>query len=258
MLGRSGAVFLNQGCFAREGDVNGVGREHEKERLVFVLANEVFTGLGFEFGAELIGLRLQCLGGVAGDPVFAGKVRAIDPEIVVIALVPGTELGVHAEVPLADVAGGVAGFFHLFRHSDGIERQGHGGLRVNDALEGAPVAGDVGGDADTGLILSGLNGAAGGGADGSGGVSVGEAHSLAGELVEARRIDEVVAVTAEVAPAHVIDKDEDDVGLRRMHRGADQAGEGEDHGFERNHDEMVFGRRGFWGIKGECQGGVFH
>ena len=46
----------------------------------------------------------------------------------------------------------------------------------------------------------------------AGRVALGEANPFRGELVEVGRVDDFIAVAAEVSPAHVIDEEDDDVG----------------------------------------------
>ncbi len=61
--------------------------------------------------------------------------------------------------------------------------------------------------------------APGGGADGASGVVVGEAHAFGGHAVQVGRLDEALAVGAEVAVAQIVGQDEDDVG-RVLRRGS--------------------------------------
>ena len=51
-------------------------------------------------------------------------------------------------------------------------------------------------------------------ADRTGGIGVGEAHALLGQLVEVGGLKHLVAVTTQVPPAHVVDEDEEYVGRR--------------------------------------------
>ena len=107
-----------------------------------------------------------------------------------------------ADVPFADQAGAVAGpFEHRGRgRFGGVHRQRR--FAVEDAGAGGVAPG----------VLAGDEGVAGRRADGAGGVGVGEAEAFARKPVAMRRLDGLRAVTAEVAVADVVGKDEDDVG----------------------------------------------
>ena len=77
----------------------------------------------------------------------------------VVALCGWTKRGAPPEMPFADVAGAIACFFKGLCHGDRVLWQGHGCLRRDDAFEGAPMTGNVRGDADARLVLARLNGA---------------------------------------------------------------------------------------------------
>ena len=60
-------------------------------------------------------------------------------------------------------------------------------------------------------MLAGQEGRPVGRTDGSGGVGVGEAHALLGQLVEMGRFMEGVAIASEFRPTEVVGQHEDDV-----------------------------------------------
>ena len=62
-------------------------------------------------------------------------------------------------------------------------------------------------------VLAGQDGSAGGGADGAGGIAVGEANSLGSQSVYIRRLIEFASIAADILPSKVIDKEQYDVGL---------------------------------------------
>jgi len=66
--------------------------------------------------------------------------------------------------------------------------------------------------ADAVRTAAGEHAGAGRGAVRTGGIAVGQFHSLGGELVEMRRLDYRGAETAEIAVTHVIGEQEHDVG----------------------------------------------
>lgn len=139
------------------------------------------------------------------DPAVGvfGAVEGVDgsAEPVVEAVVAGMGLGLEvAEVPLADKAGVVA---------LALEEGGEGGFFF------AQVAAFGAGDGvEAGAIGSSSRqkAGAGGGADGSGGVAVGEADAFLGEGVEVRGLDHGAAVAPEVAKSEVVGEKNDDVG----------------------------------------------
>jgi hypothetical protein len=116
-------------------------------------------------------------------------------------------------VPLSDVTGGIVCLLHTLSHGNNVEWKRHRGLWIDYPLEGPPVTGDVSGYPDTGLILSALHGATGWGTDSSGGIEVGKAHPVLGQLIDVGGIDEIVSVAANVSPSQIVDEDKHDVGL---------------------------------------------
>ena len=80
------------------------------------------------------------------------------------------------------------------------------------------ATGDPIGELETGGVLAGEQRGAGGGADGAGGVGLGEAEAIAGERVEMRRFVIRMTGAAEVAPAEIVDEDEDNASLGRSGR----------------------------------------
>ena len=74
------------------------------------------------------------------------------------------------------------------------------------------MPGDVCRDANASLILAGLQGAARWRADRSGSVEIGKPHSVGRQLVDVWRINEIIAVTTNILPTHIVDENQDDVG----------------------------------------------
>ncbi len=107
-----------------------------------------------------------------------------------------------AEVPLADVSGLVSG---------GLEGLGDGGfLRRKVKSRGL---GDPLGDTDSLGRFPSEEGCTGGGADGIGGIGIGEANSGSGELIEIGGFVILRALAAQVGPAEVVDEEDDNVGF---------------------------------------------
>ena len=169
------------------------------------------TKIGFVIGTELIGGGF-CDGRI-GCPKSTRQVRPVDFRGKIVTLLVRSELVTPSEMPFADVPRSIPGRFHTLRNGYDVQRQGHGGLRVDDPFEGTPVTGDVGGDSNACLVLSALHGAAGRRANGSRGIKVSKAHAVLGQLIDVGRIDKIVSVTADVSPTQVIDEDEHDIGL---------------------------------------------
>jgi hypothetical protein len=67
-------------------------------------------------------------------------------------------------------------------------------------------------DANASLILTGLQGATRWRADRSGSVEIGEPHAFGRQLVNVRRINEIIAVTTNILPTHIVNENQDDVG----------------------------------------------
>ena len=150
-----------------------------------------------QFGAFPEGVHAA---GNADELIEAALVRWFELEAAeVIAAMPDA---VAAEVPFADVGGAIALFF---------EHVGQRGLLHPELVFLSRI--DVGEDAEAGREFPAHQPHARGHADGRDGVGAGEARTLGGEPVDMRCGDVLPAVTAEVAVAHVIGEDNDEVGL---------------------------------------------
>ena len=131
-----------------------------------------------------------------------------------------------AEVPFAKVAGGVAAL---------LEGLGEGFLLVGQVRTGCGVRKFLGREiAATGQPVGELkargvfarqDAGARGRADVAGRVGIGEPHVGAGETVKLRGFVERAALDAKVAPAEVVDEEEDDVGRARGRGGVERSGE---------------------------------
>lgn len=122
------------------------------------------------------------------------------------------EMALAAEMPLADGCGPVAtwgqGFGNRFIRywQKLIEPRGQ-------EFRGGPLfaPGNPVGEVKTRGVLTGQDAGTRGRADGTTGVGVGETDALGSEAIDIRRIDETVAVGAQIAPAQVVHQDEQDV-----------------------------------------------
>ena len=92
------------------------------------------------------------------------------------------------------------------------------------------------GHSDPVRVTPGLQGGAGGRADRTGGVAVGEADAFGGEAVDGRCPVVVTSLAGEIHPAHVVDQDDNDVGLVG---GVEVRGEGENT--EKRSEEQFHG-----------------
>ncbi|MEN9633397.1 MAG: hypothetical protein RL077_1801 [Verrucomicrobiota bacterium] len=181
------------------------------ERRALALANELQRLVDKECG------RTRAVVGVGGIDRRAALAGADEVETVFL---DGGSVGVVAEMPFADVRGGVAG---------GAKRAcdvGHAGLQpVAHAARGVRrLGGIVAVDAVARRNLPGEKTAAAGRADGSGDIKLGEQRAIGGEPVEVGRLGEGVTVAAQIAPAEIVGEDEEDVGPSgRVRGGSDEA-----------------------------------
>ena len=164
------------------------------------LAGHDLGGIPFELPD-----RLAVLHEVVGV-VVVGQGVVLRGEPVVEAVVarlglPG-QFEAAVEVPLAHVAGGVAG---------PAQQRGHGDLllaHVHGAERGDPVV-----DADAKRGAPGHQAGPGRRAVGRGGVAVGQAQPLARQLVDVGRLDHRVAIAGQVAVAEIVGQQDEEVGL---------------------------------------------
>ena len=233
-------VFLFQLGPGHERRVNGVEREVDEEGAVFVVGHE-FAGLGGEPVFEVFAGRAVGQAGVTvgGEVLFpaVGAALVDATKVVIKALIFGPPTR-GAEVPFAGEERGIAGGFQGFGERGRVEGEAVGVVGGEERGVAFPRGGlrgaDVVGDAGALGPLAGEDAGARGGADGAGGVGIGEARALAGEAVEVRSLVERAAVAAEVLAAEVVGEEEDDVGraLRGCGggRGCGGKGEGEEEG----------------------------
>ena len=228
-----------------ESDVRHSRRPVEKEGLILVVAGEFQRGIGDEIGRvfialeALVGLRLRRVF-VRAQRVVRGEGRVVEVDgFVVVPKVGGIEIVSHAlavvaepavkallqlgssgggstEAPLPEAAGGVAGGFEDLRQRDGGVRDGELSFVFRfahhlDALGviRLPVVADEG----VAGVLAGHQHAAGRCADRIAAVVLGELHALGCQSVHVRRLDDLLAVAAEIPGTQVIGQDEDDVRL---------------------------------------------
>lgn len=119
--------------------------------------------------------------------------------------------GLLAEMPFTNVPGHIP---------CGLERFGQRGLgerkfvNIRGGEESADgAAADVIGDTDARGIFAGFDGSAGGGTDGASRICVGEVHRLAGKAIDVGGFIEGGTSVMEVAPSHVVDENQDDIGM---------------------------------------------
>ena len=74
------------------------------------------------------------------------------------------------------------------------------------------MPGDMRCDSNSRLILAGLYCASCWRADGSSSVGICEPHSISCQLVDVWRINEIVAIAADILPPHIVNEDQNDVG----------------------------------------------
>jgi hypothetical protein len=173
----------------------------EEERLVLALLHELQGFLREEIVRPGLAFELHPLA-VAEQVVgvlLVGVLVVEVPEGVLEALKIGPPAVVgKPEAPLSDHGRRIAGVLQELRDGDV--------LRPERDLR---VAADV----RVAHVVAGHQGAPGRRADGAPGIVLGEPHPFGGHLVEARGLELLLAVAAQVAPAQVVRVDEDDVGL---------------------------------------------
>jgi hypothetical protein len=196
--------------------VNGVVAQHDKERPLAVPGDEGFRLALQPIGQVFAGGRRRQPDSVIGAEHRFMAAEVVAGEIDVEALVLREETRA-AEVPFADAGGGVAA---------GAEGLGERGLREgklagvggrHDLAAAVPL--DAGlanrvGHAAAGRPAPGEKAGPGGRANRGGRVGVGEAHAFAGQPIDVRRADVRVAVAGEIAPAEIVDQEEDEVDRR--------------------------------------------
>jgi len=179
------------------GMVGGVVGQVAEEGSVVVVLDEGECGVGEDVGDVAFGLdRFAVLFDGSVEVVFPGATA--EAEEFVEAAVVGVVWAVLAVVPLAEAAGGVSG--------------GGQGVGDGDFIEPHDffAVGDPGG-AGAEIPSAGEEAGSGGGAHGADEEAV-ELGSRGSELVHGGRVDFVVTVGSEVAPALVVSHDEDDAG----------------------------------------------
>ena len=194
----------------------------EGDGVVGETIRQIFACFPVGHGGILIGCEVAwwAAHGIAADVERKALFLRAEVEFGDALIVAGTM----GEVPLADVGCGVACGGEPFCDRDFFEGQ------VADVVslakgragqgESCRVSGGVVGDAEAGRRLTGHHGGTSRGADGRGGIGVGEAHAFGGEAVQSRGIQMGVAIAMEVPPAEVVCHDDDDVGFADFGVGA--------------------------------------
>ena len=203
-----------------QGRVRGVIGNHQEERLpgdgaarCRVAPDEV-DRLGGEHVGLVPAVGVARAAVVVQEPVPVVHDAAEEAgELREAALVGVVSRIVQAAVPLAHVAGAVAG---------GAECITDGALAQGDAVQAAvrfhaQRAAAV-------VVASGEQRGARRGADRRAAVVLGAAHALGGEPIDVGRGQDGVAVAAQVAVAQVVGQEDDDVGTRARRCGSHAAG----------------------------------
>ena len=160
------------------------------------------TSLTRGFGHPRTVEQRQIAEPIAGRGVQRPHVVGIwQAEVLVEAVIGGQELGMVAQVPLAEAGRGVALRLDHLRQgclagADPVPR------RVRERAE----------DPDPHVVAAGQQGRPRGGADGLGDVEVGELPAFLGQPVQVRRRIALGAERTDVGVAHVVDVDDDEVG----------------------------------------------
>lgn len=236
----------------REVDEEGVGLVivEDIEGAVGEFVGEVFA-FGGEGEVELVGQEVTAGG---RSPLSAGDVEVEAVMLGVVGFDDGFVFGAWGEMPFAEVGGFVAVGFEDFSEGGVVWLEALGPVGDEDRCVGDVLAGDEVGDVGSTGVLSGHHGGACGGADGAGGVGVGELDALRGERVDVGCLVEVGAEGASVGPAPVVDEEDDEVLFLGLGEGG---GGGEGGAEEECNEEEEFGGGGGWhGGCPDCCGGV--
>ena len=245
--------------------MDGVVADHQEEGLLLLVppTNEGLRFIGLAVG-EVLALfatgqvvnplpegLVAPLGLVVGIKV-AGRLTVIAAAPVFVVTLPGGKPRGVPEMPLPNITTLVAAGLEGLRDGDFLVLHPVG---IGGAEERAVLAADIlgrilGGSADPApleagtdpvghsdpvWIAAGLQGGAGRGTDGAGGVAVGEAEALGGEAVDGGGLVVVASLAGEIHPAHVVDQDDNHIGMVCR---AEVSGEGENtekRGEERFH-----------------------
>ena len=143
-----------------------------------------------------------------GDVLASHIIRIGNAKIGIKSLSGWEEVGLIPEMPLADAGGGIALLLEDLGDGDFIRIEPLACCGKENPLV---VLIDV--HVEPAWVATGQETGAGRGADAAGDIEVGEAHALPGHLVDGWGSVLSGAKAADVAVAHVIHVDEDDVGL---------------------------------------------
>ena len=182
-----------------EGNVWSAVGEVEEEGIVFLLPNE-----GERIFGTIVEMKNGVGDGASGDQFsgeveicVAGRVAVFVVEIVESVLVDGIA---GAEMPLADLAGGVAHFFETFGDGEFL-------------VESDEVC-TIGFHTKAVLVFPGEQSGSRGDALGSGGIAIGGTDAGGGKSIEVGRFQVIINPRrSDVGPAVVVGVDEDDIGL---------------------------------------------
>ena len=214
-------VFFHQCGWCHVGAVQGVVGKVEQEGFVFFLVQELESRIGEFVGEEVAFFAVIQTGHAEGGEVFSGAfglcpfaTADVDVEavaggvmLVEVGLVDGHE------VPFSEKGSGVVGGFERFRKEDALVINLGFPLRNVENRIVAIVPCDPVGEMKSRRVTATENGGAAGRANRAGGVAIGEAHAVFGELVDLGCLVECGTVTAEIPPTQVIDEEENEVGF---------------------------------------------
>jgi hypothetical protein len=211
-----GAQIIDFVAAVGEGD--GV---EEKEGAIPLLAHpgqrrvgDEVLGVGAPDALAIIAGQFDALGIIIqeGGKITVGVALTVVAEEAVEAHLEGTARGVeHAHAPLAEATGGVTGLFQQVGHGEGPLRQGQLPFRLALA---------IGPDGAVAHVQPGHERGPRGGADAGAAVGLGEPGAFGGQAVEARGLDELLPIAAQVALGEIVTKDEDEI----RGRGGEAAG----------------------------------
>ena len=96
---------------------------------------------------------------------------------------------------------GITGLAQFCGDADDVGRHGQRARRLGEFLERFPMAMDVRGQSEPGLVLAGHDAGACGGANRPGGVELRKPHALRGKTINGGCFIEFVSIATEISPA---------------------------------------------------------
>ena len=198
--------------------VDVVVGEVEQERLGLVTFFEEFARLLGEALREVftiaIGLENRI---VPRCVVAAGRRASMMPSDVDVEALIGWPLALVSQVPFAGEECLVAVFLERLGNGDLLKRKVAAICRVEQGIRRTVgLAGDPVGDIDPDRMPAGHDAGARRAADGTGRIAMREAHAAPGQAVDVGGLVKRAAIGPNVRPAHVVHKEEQEVGSLRL------------------------------------------